>query len=349
MRQPRILYRHGQPVSAQIVALHGTRTAANANQNHVWAGEGSLRPVPASPGAIHVGSGSADDVASSDLVPATPELVDITLAGTPDAGAPSVASVTDGVHTYSATYTAGTLGDLATALAAAINGNDGYSASAAGPVVSVSGPTGYTLTDASHDDVTASFVVTSAGTAEIPAVVGTGAHSVKVFYLNGDGQSKSESIALNGTSPVASVATDVYRIQSVVVESVGSAGAAVGSIYIIDAGESTMYETVLAGATASASVIYTVPASKSLYIDRLTATPGNSTVGHVRLIATALPEAAVDAGVNYVLTDFYASQLMNLAFHDAPLGPFPAGSQISVTVEGDGSLVAIDLLGYLDD
>ncbi len=202
MNQPRILYRHGQPVSAKVIALHGTRTASGGVQNVVWAGSGVARPVPASAELFHVVSDSAVDAFPVALVPATPEVVEVTLAGVPVDGV-SVASVTDGTHTYSVTHTTGTLDDLATALAGAIDGNDGYTASAVGAVVTVSGATGYTLTDLSSDGVTASFAVIVAGSAEIPAVLGTGIQTVKVYYLN-NGNPASESINLNGTTPVES-------------------------------------------------------------------------------------------------------------------------------------------------
>ena len=80
----------------------------------------------------------------------------------------STAAVTDGTNHYSVTYTVGTLDDLATALAAAIDGNAGYTATAVGAVITVSGPAGFVLTDESSNGVTATFNITVPGTPSTP-------------------------------------------------------------------------------------------------------------------------------------------------------------------------------------
>ena len=95
----------------------------------------------------------------------------------------STAGVTDGTNSYSVTYTAGTLDDLATALAAAIDGNNGYTATAVGSVVTVSGAYSYTLTDTSSNGVAGAVVVTVPGNAYVPASPSVTINSSTVMSL----------------------------------------------------------------------------------------------------------------------------------------------------------------------
>ena len=81
MSQPRILYRHGQPISAEVTGLIGTRTAGGGVQNTVWEGSTDVRPVPAAPAQIHLVSTSADDATVTPAVPAVPETDAVTLDG----------------------------------------------------------------------------------------------------------------------------------------------------------------------------------------------------------------------------------------------------------------------------
>ncbi len=341
MSQPRILYRHGQPVSAEVLSLTGTRTASGGGACTVWAGSGATRLVPTAPAAVHVLSSSADDQAA---VTAVPETATLTLAGTPAGG--DTASVSDGTHTYTATYSTGTLADLAALLATQIDGEDGYTASAVDVVVTVSGPSGYTFTDASTGGVTTTPALVTPGVVAVSA--GTGARTVALTYLDPDGRTQQETVSLAGTTPVTTTATNIAYVLNVRVTDAGAGLANAGTVSVQDTGDDFVYEVVAAGANKSASVATEIPANRTGLIDRLTLSPGNSTLGRVRVVATALPGDAASMGLAYVIADQYVAQVTTLDFHEAPLGPFPSGTQISVTVEGDGAVVSCDLTVHLE-
>lgn len=133
-------------------------------------------------GAGHVVTGSTTSVGIT-FGPAVNTQVGADAIAPVPATAATVASMTDGTHTYSVTYTAGTLDDLATALAAAVDGHDGYSATAAGAVVSTSGPAGYVLTDLSINGVTIAVVVTQVGNPYVPAIGNLDVNSPYVMSL----------------------------------------------------------------------------------------------------------------------------------------------------------------------
>lgn len=451
MTQPRILYRHGQPISAEVLSLLATRTASGGVQNMLWAGAGTSRPSPTGPTTVYLVSTSTDDSASIPATPAVPESDAVTLSGTPvlaaaatvdeygvaiagdapvagdvftvtvdatdyasepyidgqtiasiyadlmakiavdtfyvpSAGDPmllaavspgvfahmvtvsttsatatitathnvagaaaiaaSVASITDGTHTYAATYAGGGLTALAAALAAAVDGHDGYSATAALHVATITGPDGFTFTDLSAHGVTAAFVPT-AGSALVPGTDFSGARTVLLTYLNGAGLTAQEVIPLNGVTPVSSVATDITAVQSLALVSVGSGGGAAGDITCQDLTTDAVYEVVKTGGNCSLSVAITVPARRSLLIDRAVFSPGSATLGRVRVTADSRPGDSAP-GFSSTVIDQYVSQVVVLDQLEAPLGPFPAGTKLQATVEGDGAIVAVDLLVHFE-
>ena len=61
---------------------------------------------------------------------------------------------------------------------------------------------------------------------------GTGARTVTINYLNASFQLKSETVTMNGTTAVNTVATDIAYIESIIVASVGSVGGNVGTIQV---------------------------------------------------------------------------------------------------------------------
>jgi hypothetical protein len=61
---------------------------------------------------------------------------------------------------------------------------------------------------------------------------GTGARTITISYLDTSFNLKSETVTLNGTTGVNTVNTDIAYIESIVVNTVGSAGGNVGTIQI---------------------------------------------------------------------------------------------------------------------
>jgi hypothetical protein len=71
---------------------------------------------------------------------------------------------------------------------------------------------------------------------------GTGAHSIKVFYINTSGVLTSETIALDGAAAVISTATDVAFVLGAYVVDSGTGLQAAGQILIKNAAEAPKLE-----------------------------------------------------------------------------------------------------------
>jgi hypothetical protein len=98
---------------------------------------------------------------------------------------------------------------------------------------------------------------------------GTGIRKIQLSYISSiDGLQKTEVITLNGTSAVASVATDILYINEVKAISVGSLKKAAGTISLYNAadGTGTVMVQILPNYLKSYISKYYVPAGKLLYI-----------------------------------------------------------------------------------
>lgn len=98
-------------------------------------------------------------------------------------------------------------------------------------------------------------------------LAGTGAQKVKVSFLKADYTSGSQTINMNGTGAVELTEQNILRVQSIRVVQAGSGGVAAGNIHVRDVTTpSRIYRNIVAGYTRGRSLIYTVPAEKTMYI-----------------------------------------------------------------------------------
>jgi hypothetical protein len=105
------------------------------------------------------------------------------------------------------------------------------------------------------------------------AAAGTGVKTVRIYYLDNNYVPRTENIVLTGTAPVATVATNILRINSLKVIDFGSSTTtykAIGNIDIRHLSDTPIYSRIAAGFTRSRNAIYTVPAGKTLYITSIT-------------------------------------------------------------------------------
>jgi hypothetical protein len=100
-------------------------------------------------------------------------------------------------------------------------------------------------------------------------VAGTGALTVEIGYLNASYQERKEIVTVNGTTEVATVATDIFRVNSFRVLTAGTLGAAAGKIDLRAVANTPIYATIAIGQTEARQIIYTVPAGKRLIIDEM--------------------------------------------------------------------------------
>jgi len=97
---------------------------------------------------------------------------------------------------------------------------------------------------------------------------GTGCRTVLVFGIIGDYTRVTETVTMNGTTPVNTV-NSYLHIHLIQCRSVGSSGVNAGTITATAATDATITATILTGEGQTASSIFLIPAGFTGYITRL--------------------------------------------------------------------------------
>lgn len=95
---------------------------------------------------------------------------------------------------------------------------------------------------------------------------GTGALTVYIEYLDINYIEHNTSVTLNGTTPVNTSVSNIFRVNHFRVATTGTGGKAVGNLSLRSVGGVTTYSYIQAGYTRARNVIYTVPDGKTLYV-----------------------------------------------------------------------------------
>ena len=168
---------------------------------------------------------------------------------------------------------------------------------------------------------------------------GTGARTVKIWYLDSDFIEHTEVITLNGTTPVSTTATDIYRVNAFRILTVGSGASAAGNIDIRHLDDTPIYSRILPGQTRARNSIYTVPSGYTLNLNQVMFSCGSSTGGHYCMFTL---NASYDDRIGVVDGMFYPYYEIGIedgAFEscvDIPVR-LPAGTDVKVSVKGDAS------------
>jgi hypothetical protein len=132
------------------------------------------------------------------------------------------------------------------------------------------------------------------------AAAGTGIRTIRIYYLDAGYVEKTTDVILNGTTPVNTTVTDIFRINRVRALTVGSGAVAAGIINVYNLVAATVYAVIQTGNTISRDLIYTVPIGKTIYITSATfgitkaSTTGNAATFTLRanyddMLKTVLP------------------------------------------------------------
>ena len=128
---------------------------------------------------------------------------------------------------------------------------------------------------------------------------GTGTRTVKIYYLDANYAEHVETVTLNGTTPVNTVATNILRVQKMHSFSTGSNGYPVGDIALKNTAGTVTYSQMKANRNTAQQCIWTVPAGKTLYLSQWFAASGAASSNHftqVILRATAWDGYSVTGG-----------------------------------------------------
>lgn len=207
--------------------------------------------------------------------------------------------------------------------------------------ISIGKVQGYTATSATTAKSVYSTTYTPQGTnaqrshkssSANDAAAGTGARTILLTYLDQAFALRTESVTLNGTVAVATVASDIAYVESITVTSVGSGGVSAGTItsHSNNSGGGTTVASIVAGEMQTFYAHHYVPASKTCYLLNLgaggTVVAGKFNFSFQDLTATTNPNTPV-GGLPFIHP---AAQYFNQPFQ-APLAV--ATSNIITVIE----------------
>ena len=131
------------------------------------------------------------------------------------------------------------------------------------------------------------------------AAAGSGVQQIEMHYLDNTGVALIETITLNGTTPVNSVATNVRFVQFIHSVRTGSfTASAAGTITVYKvATPATVYNTILAGENISLSSHRMVPLGKTFYMNYVSTSGTSNKPLSVRITATCDDDGVLLPGI----------------------------------------------------
>jgi hypothetical protein len=183
----------------------------------------------------------------------------------------------------------------------------------------------------------------------------TGARTITIYGLLADYSEASETLTLNGTTPVTTANT-YLRINNMRVASAGSSNAPEGILSLSETtGTTYKYGYIRNGFTRQRTLIYTVPLGKTLYITSETLSAVCGASGHwTRYTLRATYDEKADTVLRAGLyMPFMETSIVESAFerHFAIPLRFPATTDIKLSAvtdtSGTATLVPGVLRGYL--
>lgn len=179
----------------------------------------------------------------------------------------------------------------------------------------------------------AAVQMTVVSTNAADAAAGTGVRQIMIHYLDVNYAIRTEYVTLNGITPVNTVATNIFRINSVHATAVGSGGVSVGNISITNGG--VTYSYITAGSNTSRQAVYTVPAGVKGYISHWQTSSGSAGSHFCRsTIRATTHDDTLWPGV-FLVQDEQGTQNGGIAITFPTPIPIPATTDIKMSAISD--------------
>jgi hypothetical protein len=184
---------------------------------------------------------------------------------------------------------------------------------------------------------------------------GTGALTLRLYYLTALYAEKTADVTLNGTAVVATTETDIFRVNRAVVTTTGTAGKAAGTISIRNLADTPVYSQIAVGFTRSRNALFTVPAGKTLYVTSIAFSALNAGADKgARVILRAtydeLAGARTTAGVLFY--PYFEMATRNASFVREFEMPLKFGEKVDLKVsaiaEAASTTVTVALRGWME-
>jgi len=164
------------------------------------------------------------------------------------------------------------------------------------------------------------------------AAEGTGVRTVKIWYLDSNFVEKTDIVTLNGATPVATNATDIYRINNFWAYTAGTGLKAAGNIDIRHLDNTPIYSRIGTGQTRARNAMYTVPEKTKLFVSQLAYSTTSSTDRNSQFVfrSTYNSKEGSVGSIFYPYSEIGTQDGTVIVHYDVPM-VFPAGNDIKVS------------------
>lgn len=182
---------------------------------------------------------------------------------------------------------------------------------------------------------------------------GTGVQSVTIYYLDNTFAEKTVDVTLNGTTPVNTSVSNIYRVNYFIAKTVGTGGSAAGNISLQDTTGAINYSYIQAGQNIDRVCFYTVPLGKSLFIfNILFSTASNVANRPVTITSRATYDRIAGVSRNFFIG--YTEATLADGAVDIPIEiptKLPAGTDLKVSaISPDGATYgSVVLRGWIEN
>lgn len=179
---------------------------------------------------------------------------------------------------------------------------------------------------------------------------GLGAHEVTIYYLDDAFVEHTTVVIMDGTTPVLTSVSDIFRVNSFRITAAGATAGAVGTITLKNLAETITYASIAIGYNRGRNSCYAVPVGKVLYVTSVMISVYGATKGIRYTLRTTYDEQAD------IVRDFFIPHLetnmTNGAFFMPLLVPerLPAGGRIKISAIADqaGAVCSCSMNGWME-
>jgi len=200
-----------------------------------------------------------------------------------------------------------------------------------------------TATTLDYPDQSVGEQCTVVSTSVNDTLAGTGVQKVDIHYLDASGNPQHETISMNGTTPVNTVATNIRFIQYMHTSQGAFGVLAAGDIRLYRTGDATrVYQIIKQGGNMTLNTARMVPLGKNFYLQNIQASAASNKPINIRFRATCDQDGTLTPGI-FIFNQIY--ELQDSAIPENIVTPrkFPAlciikGTAYSSTAGGQASL-----------
>lgn len=176
---------------------------------------------------------------------------------------------------------------------------------------------------------------------------GTGVQKIHIHYLDSSYTIRNEVITLNGLTPVNTVATNIYRINAMHAEQVGTVGVSAGNISLTNTAGTITYGHIVAGFNSARQSIYTVPVGVTGYINHWQASSGSAGNHFCQTTLRATCHDGVLFPGVFLIQDEVGTQNGGLEITFPTPVPIPAGTDVKISAISDSNAANVIALGAI--